>query len=441
MDAMAQQSTDTEVSARDADRSAEALRRRNRELRILNTIAEALNASVDLSTLLENALAQVAELLDLQTGWVLLLDPETDAPYLAAAQNLPPGLAAEPERMNGWCYCLSTFCNGNFKAAANTNIVTCSRLKQLVSECNGEGTNGLRFHASIPLSVRQDGGTLRRLGMLNVVSSEWRRLDADELRLLHTIGDMLGVAIERARLHARRLEAAQTEERNRLARDIHDTLAQSLSAITLQLEAADALLDQDAERERVRPPIGTALDLTRKSLDEARRSVLDLRAAPLECRTLTEALEALIEDKAAGSEATLTFEPPHDRRPLSSRVEVGLYRIAQEALNNALQHAAARHITLRLAMTPEEVRLSVEDDGRGFDEEQLQDDGPEKHFGLVGLCERARLLGGRSRIESGPGVGTCVTATVPLPNAASPAPGRTSPPPRSDTNDNCSSQP
>lgn len=416
---MSQPRTETHTPGRGAPsdtKDTEALRRRNRELRIINTIAEALNASVDLSALLENALAQVAELLDLQTGWVLLLDEETGEPYLAAAQNLPPGLANEPERMSGWCYCLSTFCNGDFEEAANTNIVTCSRLKQLVSECDGKGTNGLRFHASIPLSVRQDG-TLRRLGMLNVLSSEWRRLDPDELRLLHTIGDMLGVAIERARLHAHRLEAAQTEERNRLARDIHDTLAQSLSAIALQLETADALLEQEADRARLRRPIGTALELTRKSLDEARRSVLDLRAAPLEGRTLTEALEALTEEHAPDTEAALAFEPPHDRRPLPSHVEVGLYRIAQEALNNALQHAEAGQITLRLAVTPEAVRLIVEDDGNGFDVDRLRDQGPDGHFGLVGLRERAHLLGGRLHIESNPGVGTCIEALVPLEDA------------------------
>lgn len=419
---MSQQRGTTNASARDAESDAQALRRRNRELRIINTIAEALNASVDLGTLLENALAQVAELLDLQTGWVLLLDRETGEPYLAAAQNLPPGLAAEPERMGGWCYCLSTFCNGNFQEAANINIITCSRLKQLVSDCDGAGTNGLRFHASIPLSVRQDD-TLRRLGMLNLASTKWRRLDSDELRLLHTIGDMLGVAIERARLHAHSLKAAQTEERNRLARDIHDTLAQGLSAIALQLEAAEALLDQHAERDRLRRPIDTALTLARKSLDEARRSVLDLRAAPLEGRTLTEALQTLVAERADGAEAAIAFEPPYDRRPLPSRVEVGLYRIAQEALNNALQHAAAQQIALRLVITPEEARLAVEDDGRGFDDERLQDDSPKKHFGLVGLRERARLLGGRLRIESSPGVGTRVEAAVPLerPGAAAPA--------------------
>lgn len=413
---MSQQRANTNTSAHDADSDAAALRRRNRELRIINTIAEALNASVDLHALLENALAQVTDLLDLRTGWVLLLDQETGEPYLAAAQNLPPGLAKEPERMSGWCYCLSTFCNGNFEEAANINIVTCSRLKQLVSDCADEDANGLRFHASIPLSVQQDG-TLRRLGMLNVVSSEWRRLNADELRLLHTIGDMLGVAVERARLHAQSLKAAQTEERNRLARDIHDTLAQSLSAITLQLEAAEALLEQDADRKRMRRPIDTALSLTRKSLDEARRSVLNLRAAPLEGRTLVEALQALVEERAHTTEVAIAFEPPHDRRPLPSRVEVGLYRIAQEALNNALQHAAPRHITLHLAVTPEEVRLAVEDDGRGFDVNRLPEGAAQDHFGLIGLRERAHLLGGHLRIESDRGVGTRVEATVPLERA------------------------
>lgn len=424
----------------DADPDAETLRRRNRELRILNTIAEALNASVDLSTLLETALARVAELLNLETGWVLLLDPETHEPYTAAAQNLPPGLADEPERMSGWCYCLSTFCDGELQAAANVDIVTCSRLKELVSEEGEEGTNGLRFHASIPLRTCH-GDTVRRLGMLNVASAKWRRLDPEELQLLHTIGDMLGVAIGRARLHERSLAAAQTEERNRLARDIHDTLAQSLSAITLQLEAADALLEQDADREPIRDRVDTALTLTRKGLDEARRSVLDLRAAPLEGRTLTGALQALVEARADEAAATLTFEPPHDGRSLPSRVEVGLYRIAQEALNNALQHAAAQHITLCLAVTPDEVRLSVDDDGRGFDGDRLEEDAPQTHFGLVGLRERARLLGGHLRVESSPGVGTCVEASVPLSGTASSAAERAPHSASPATNDDCASRP
>ncbi|MGH2502628.1 MAG: hypothetical protein ACRDID_08950, partial [Ktedonobacterales bacterium] len=126
--------------------SAEQLQRRNRELSILMAMAGALNQSVDLDQALHAALAQVATLLNLRTGWIWLLDDEARQSYLAAAQNLPPGLTANPHRMEGSCYCLDTYRAGDLAGAANVNVVTCSRLRSLV-----DGTDGLRYHASIPL--------------------------------------------------------------------------------------------------------------------------------------------------------------------------------------------------------------------------------------------------------------------------------------------------
>jgi two-component system NarL family sensor kinase len=300
--------------------------------------------------------------------------------------------------MTGWCWCLDAFRDGEMDGAANVGVVSCSRLRKLELARGA----GLRFHASVPLTVSAGGGRPQRLGMLNVAGPAWRELDADELNLLRTIGDMLGVAIERARLHARRLEAAQTEERNRLAREIHDTIAQDLSAIAFQLEAAEALLAQQAEPERVRRSVTAALDLTRKGLEEARRSVLDLRAAPLEGRTLPEALAELAAQTGA------TFEPTSGPAALPPAVEAGLYRIAQEALQNSLRHAAASHVDLRLEIAPGTVRLTVQDDGRGF-----APGGPAEGFGLIGMQERARLLGGSFLVESAPGAGTRITVEVP----------------------------
>jgi two-component system, NarL family, sensor kinase len=400
------------------------LQRRSHELSILNDVARALNASVDLSTLLARALEKVAELLGLSTGWVLLLDEASGEPYLAAAQSLPPGLRQEPKRMAGWCYCLESFCAGEMDGAANVGVVSCSRLRKLAL-AKGK-TAGLRYHASVPLQVSAGGG-LKRLGMLNVAGPEWHELDGGELSLLRTIGDMLGVAVERARLHARRLEAAQTEERNRLAREIHDTLAQDLSAIAFQLEAAEALLSQPAqvEPERVRRSVTAALDLTRKGLEEARRSVLDLRAAPLEGRTLPAALAALARgvgdagnarNAGDGSAPAVTFEGLPATSPLPPAIEVGLYRIAQEALQNALRHAAAAQVQIRLEVMPNRVRLTVQDDGRGFALGAAAEGPAASRFGLIGMRERARLLGGSFRVESSPGAGTRVTAEVPLPS-------------------------
>jgi two-component system NarL family sensor kinase len=255
----------------------------------------------------------------LRTGWIWLLREDNGEPYLAAAQNLPPALADNPRRMEGSCYCLDMFRVGDLAGAANVNVITCSRLKNLIV-----GTDGLRSHASVPLYAHG-----KRLGVLNVVSSDWRELSAENLRLLYTVGDLVGIAIERARLFTASTQIGALEERNRLAREIHDTLVQGLAGIIMQLETADAFLES-AQADRGQDALRQALALTRSNLDEARRSVLDLRAAPLEGRSLDKALEALVHDRQAVAKVKIAFEASGSR-PLPARIEAGLYRIAQEA--------------------------------------------------------------------------------------------------------------
>jgi two-component system, NarL family, sensor kinase len=379
----------------------EKLRSRDRELTILYAIARALNHEVDLTQSLRTALAHVVQLFDLQTGWVWLINEETGTPYLAAVQNLPPALENAPHLMDGskYCLCLDTYESGDMDGAANVNILTCTRLKGLV-----DGTDGLRNHASIPLYAHG-----KNLGILNVASQDWRELSPDDLRLLSTVGDLLSIAIERARLFERSAEYGVMEERNRLAREIHDTLAQGLAAIALQLETADALLESGASLDQARQAAQQALKLTRHNLDEARRSVLDLRAAPLEGRVLTDALGELAQEYAARGGLELNFSGGEERS-LPVRIEAGLYRIAQEALTNVLNHAQAKTLTIQLTTLPHRVELVIEDDGRGFDPSQVM----KGRYGLIGLNERVRLLGGHLEICSERGEGTRLDITIPL---------------------------
>lgn len=376
------------------------LRQRNRELSILNVIAQALNQELDSTRALDSVLTHVAELFDLQTGWIWLLHPATGSPYVAATLNLPPVLAQHPHHMEGSCYCLDTFQAGDLNGAANVNVVTCSRLKGLV-----DGTGGLRYHASVPLYAHG-----KHLGVLNVASPTWRELSDDDLQLLHTIGDLLGIAIERARLFDQRAELGALQERNRLAREIHDTLAQGLTAITLQLETADALLDAHATPQRTQRAVQQALGLARANLDEARRSVLDLRAAPLEGRTLAQALVALAQEQTAAVDMLLHTNIVGGDQPLPLRVEASMYRVGQAAITNVVQHAHAQQLTLRLAVTPHQVQLVIEDDGRGFDPAQV----PAERYGLRGIHERIKLLGGQVQLCTSPGAGTYLDVVVPL---------------------------
>jgi two-component system NarL family sensor kinase len=381
----------------------EKLKKRNRELSILNTIADALNREVDLTRALNAALEKIAELFDVQTGWVWLQREETGATYLAASLNLPPGLADDPARMDGsnYCYCLDKYALGEMENARNVSIITCTRLQGL-----HYGAEGLRYHASVPLYHHN-----KRVGVLNVVSGGWRELSEDDLRLLNTVGDMLSIAVERANLFSHSIELGAAEERNRLAREIHDTLAQGLTAITLQLETADALLD--ANPANARAAVQKALALTRANLEEARRSVLDLRAAPLERRTFCEALADLVRQYGAEWKLETEFELVGGDRPMPGRIEAGLYRMAQEALTNVVRHAKAKRVCVHFTTTPDQVELVVEDDGVGFDTEALA----KGRFGLVGLNERARLLGGTLEVCSVPGEGTELKIIVPLETA------------------------
>lgn len=381
----------------------------NRDLAVLYAIAGYLNHQVDVHEALQEVLARVTELLGLQTGWVWLLD-ERGSPYLAAGLKLPPYLADHPERMTGSCLCLDTFLSGDLSAALNVDMLRCSRLKNAERESDPSAL-GLRFHASVSIYA---GNT--RLGVMNVASEDWRELQPAELQLLHIISDQIGLAIQRARLSAQHTRAATRlatiEERNRLAREIHDTLAQGLAAIALQLETADALAT--TRPERAHEAIQRALKLARSNLEEARRSVMDLRAAPLQEHTLPEALGAL-----ASAEATppvqYTYSPAQSFPVLPARVEAGLYRIAQEALTNARKHAAAQHIEMTLTAEEQRVCLMVLDDGCGFDPEQVtQSIGTASgHFGLSGMSERVKLLSGRICILSEPGAGTCIEVSIP----------------------------
>ena len=379
-----------------------SLQRLNHELSVLNGIARELNRSVNLDQALRFTLSQVAELLGLRTGWIWLIRESSPEPYLAAAQNLPPVLADEPRRMDGsgYCYCLDTYRKGDLGGAANVNVLTCSRLNGLV-----DGTDGLRYHASIPLYSGE-----KKLGVMNVASPGWRGLDPDDLQLLNTVGDLLSIAVERARLFERSARLGAVEERNRLAREIHDTLAQNLTATGLQIESAEALLEAGSSPEKVHAALTRALSLTRSNLDEARRSVLDLRAAPLEGRSLVEALKALVDRWETETGIATRFKAVNGSRPVPPRVEAALYRVGGEALANVARHADARRATIRLVATPDSISLLVEDDGRGFDPSEVPDD----RHGLVGMRERVEMLGGALRVDSSPGQGTRVEAKIQL---------------------------
>ena len=211
---------------------------------MLKEVAEALNSAPTEQRAAGEALSRMADLLGVETGWVWLRDPQSDRFYSAAVQNLPPYLQ-KPIRMTGRsCWCLELFRRGKL-TARNIDVVECSRLAPAGQSPRAE-TQGLRCHASVPLYAGD-----RPLGVMNLAMRGWRRLTRQELDLLATVADQVGVAIERARLGEQSIQRARADERARIARDIHDTLAQSFTAVALQIETALSRLDPgDAARRR-----------------------------------------------------------------------------------------------------------------------------------------------------------------------------------------------
>lgn len=367
----------------------------SRELQVLRTVAEALNGAGDVDAALRTTLDQVTVLLGLNAGWIWLTDVGSGRFYAAVARHLPPFLR-EPVRMTGRpCWCLKAFRSGALRAG-NIDVLECSRLRAAVAPGDRARTSGLRFHASIPLYFGD-----RPLGIMNVAAPSWRRLTRRELDLLSTIASQVGVAIERARLANESVHVARLEERTRLARQMHDTLAQSLTAIGLQVEAA---LDGLPPRAPAVARLRRALDLSRSALDDARASIRELRSGQ------TPLLEAIgAQARAFAADTGIRVHLRASGRPdLAPEDEEEVLLVVGEALANVRKHARATEVDLAIAVTGRGLNVTIADNGRGFNP-RVRSSG----FGLLGQRERARALGGRLRIRTRPGAGTSVVLTVP----------------------------
>jgi signal transduction histidine kinase len=205
-------------------------------------------------------------------------------------------------------------------------------------------------------------------------------------------------------------DSAVAEERNRIAREIHDTLAQGFTGISIQLEAAKDTLTENPED--ARGHIERARQVARQSLAEARRSVWALRPPDLDGVGLTGALREFTARMGAGGTTAVEFSFQGEPYLLPMGVALGLLRICQEAVVNALRHAQAREIQVQMVYEPAELKLCVQDDGRGFDSQAGKTG---KGFGLVSMRERAERIGASLEVHSEPGAGTRVVAVVRAP--------------------------
>jgi signal transduction histidine kinase len=219
----------------------------------------------------------------------------------------------------------------------------------------------------------------------------------------------------REELAAAEREAGVLEERGRLAREIHDTLAQGFVSIVAHLEAAEETMDPG--NGAALRHLGQARATARENLVEARRLVAALRPEILEGSSLPEALRRLAVRWSEGSGVPATLTVTGEERPLPQEAQVALLRTTQEALQNVRRHADAGEVTVTLSYMDDLVALDVQDDGAGFDPEKVTV-GVERGFGLRAMCERIESLGGSLLVESEPGEGCTLAVELPVGNAA-----------------------
>jgi signal transduction histidine kinase len=237
-------------------------------------------------------------------------------------------------------------------------------------------------------------------------------------RILHVKGGARSAWDFNPAIHFRRIletafSSAVIEERNRMAREIHDTLAQEFAGILLHLEAVNGL---DAS-ENASEYLARARELARSGLENARRMLLGLRPKSLEGAHLSDALNQLAKRFSRDCGINCTFSVSGRSHKLPEDIENELYRVAQEALCNVRKHSRAGSVSILLGYTSAGVALAIKDNGQGFAMKQTE---PGAHgFGLPAMRERANRLGGRMDINSGQGTGTEIRMSVPLPGKTS----------------------
>jgi signal transduction histidine kinase/HAMP domain-containing protein len=263
-------------------------------------------------------------------------------------------------------------------------------------------TPNTKSELAVPIRLSSD-----IMGVLDIKSAETDAFDDLDIFTASTLADFVAIVIENSRLYQDVQEIAKVEERNRLAREIHDVLAQAFIGIILQLDLAEQSIETNladvAER------INKAKILAKDSLNEARRSVLSLRPSVQEPVLFSDTLQKEAEKSTEISGIPVTIELKGIETELPVSIQEPLLRVFQEAITNVRRHANATEINVSLSYNTGDIVLTIHDNGIGFNTRRKNQD----TFGLIGMRERVRLLGGKLDIKSKPGQGTTVTVKIP----------------------------
>lgn len=377
------------------------------ELEAVNAIALTLTQPHDLDAMLDKALGKVLEVTGTPEprGAILLLDPLGQTLNVRAYRGMSPKFAERAVNVPlSECLC------GLTAEAGDVFVVRDALNHPRHTRCMVREPH---THVCVPLKSKD-----RLLGVMDFYLPAAHPVDAIDEEMFGAIGRQVGVAVENARLcenlrfYVRQITDAQEDERRRIARDLHDDTAQRLIALSRRLDAlatSDEVLSAAGLEE---------LELLQQRIEDilqgVRRFSRDLRPSVLDDLGLLPAIEGLLADvreHEIAAELTITG----DKRRLSQDVELGLFRIVQEALNNVMRHAEASQVVVGVEFGDNRVRVDVRDDGQGFELLASPSDfATIGRFGLLGIEERTQLVQGHFQVESEPGQGTTVSVDVPV---------------------------
>jgi signal transduction histidine kinase len=378
---------------------------RTHELAALNAIASVVSRSLDLKEILSDALDKTLEVINMGCGGAYRLEGDTNDPpdRLYLNPMVYRGLSEEFVRTAGRL----PFQGSAIQVAASTGGPYVWEVQDSPAGTEMQPAlkkEGVELVVSVPLMAKG-----RLVGAIQLGSHTVRSFAPEELSLLAAIGQQVGLAVENARLYEQAEQAAAMTERTRLARELHDSVTQSLYSVTLYAEAAARML-MDGENTEAAACLRELRDTAQEALREMRLLIFQLRPLALEKSGLAAALQARLDavEGRGGMQVDLQVQGTEQ---LSSAVQQEMYHIAQEALNNVLKHATAQHVQVHLQFLDAATCLEICDDGVGFEPEIARERGG---LGLRGMQERAQRIGGQLQIESAPGKGTKVKVTIQL---------------------------
>jgi signal transduction histidine kinase len=377
---------------------------RTRELSTLLEVSHNVASTIELKPLLELILDQLKIVVDYSGSSVTILEDEDLVLVGTRGPNSEEHLMQRRFPLKHIEIMWEMLCNREPVIIDNVRGDTplAKAYREMVGELLETTFSYIRSWLAVPLMLKE-----RVIGLLSVSHSEPRYYTARHAALALAIANHAAVAIENARLYEQAQELAAVQERQRLARELHDSVSQALYGISLGAHTASTLLERDPSR--VAEPLNYVLSLAEAALAEMRALIFELRPESL----ATEGLVTVLTKQAAALQARYGVEVHTelcDEPDVPLKVKQELYRVAQEALHNTAKHAHAGRVDLRLNWTPEAIVLEICDNGIGFDPAGSFPG----HLGLHSMRERVTHLGGMLQIESAPGQGTRIHLRLPV---------------------------